>query len=110
MTIRERKKALSSVETTERYLKNRWDKLETEEDIMFELATFNKEKDDYGRLEQTVRGWNEIPILGVTTEISDLDKCVDPSYLGHVYKPLRPLKSIYQPNNKKTRFSDDDAL
>ena len=34
MTIRERKKALSSVETTERYLKNRWDKLETEEEII----------------------------------------------------------------------------
>ena len=34
MTIRERKKALSSVETTERYLKNRWEKLETEEEII----------------------------------------------------------------------------
>lgn len=34
MTIRERKKALSSVETTERYLQNRWEKLEAEDQII----------------------------------------------------------------------------
>ena len=34
MTISERKKALSSVATTERYLKTRWDKMQTEEDVI----------------------------------------------------------------------------
>ena len=34
MTLKERKKALSSVETTERYLRNRWDKLETEDEVI----------------------------------------------------------------------------